>query len=496
MKLDFTQPPPKPRTLEEAQEIINALWKFCGELSTRVDEQQKTIESLKREIEELKEKLNTHSKNSSKPPSNDPFTKKTKKKKSKRKQGGQSGHEGVHRSLLPEADVDHIEVHYPEKHCACGSQIKLTKHYHRHQVHELPRVKAVVTEYQLYAGVCSGCEKTHYANLPAGVPTGMLGPVALSKVVTLTGDYRMSKRNVANLFEDFYGLSISIGTVSNAEKIVSAALCAPVEETKRYIPQQEAVNSDETSFAEKGKKMWTWVCVSLLVAIFVIRDSRGAKVIKEILGVAFKGILCTDRWSAYSWMAAIFRQLCWQHLQRDFKKISERKGKAGRIGKELLKCCQSMFHHWHRLKEEKLDRKKFKKLMAPIRKRVEALLNEGLTCSNKKTVGTCIQILKVKEAMWTFIEKEGVEPTNNIAEQVIRRIVIWRKTSFGTQSAAGTLYLERIMTVVATCKLQKKNVLAFVTDAIRAYLSGTQAPSLLPVAANSANNENQLLKAA
>ncbi len=155
-----------------------------------------------------------------------------------------------------------------------------------------------------------------------------------------------------------------------------------------------------------------------------------------------------------------------------------------------------MFEHWHRLKEGKINRKKFKTLMTPIRKRIEVLLSEGLTCSNKKSVGTCIQILKVKEALWTFIEKEGIEPTNNIAEQVIRRIVIWRKTSFGTQSAAGTLYIERIMTVVATCKLQKKNVLDFVTDAIRAHLSGTQAPSLLPVAANSENNENQLLKAA
>jgi transposase len=521
MEIDFTKPPPQAKTLEEAQMIINELWKICGELSTRIltlvneqqkkiekqqteiekqqteiEKQQTEIEKQQSEIEELKEKLNTNSKNSSKSPSSDLFTKKKKKKKSKRKQGGQPGHEGVHRSLLPTEEVDHIEIYYPKKHCDCGSQIELTNHYHRHQVHDLPRVKAVVTEYQLCAGICSGCDKTHYANLPAGVPTGMLGLTALSKIGTLTGDYRMSKRNVANLFEDFYGLSISIGTVSNAEKIVSDALCAPVEEAKQYIPQQEAVNSDETSFAEKGKKMWTWVCVALLVAVFVIRDSRGAKVIKEILGVDFKGILCTDRWSSYSWMATIFRQICWQHLQRDFKKISERKGKAGRIGKELLKCCKIMFHHWHRLKEGKLDRKKFKKLMSPIRKRVEALLREGLTCSNKKTVGTCIQILKVKDAMWTFIEKESIEPTNNLAEQVIRRIVIWRKTSFGTQSAAGTLYIERIMTVVATCKLQKKNVLDFVTDAIRAYLSGTQAPSLLPVAANSENNENQLLKAA
>lgn len=508
MKLDFTQPPPKPQTLKEAQEIINALWKFCGQLeatcaklSARLDEQQAKIEAQQikieaqqKEIRELKEKLNTNSRNSSKPPSQDSFKKTTEKKqKSKRKQGGQPGHDGIHRSLLPETAVDHIEKCMPAQHCACGHQIELTNHYHRHQVHELPRVKAIVTEYQLYAGVCCRCKKTYYADLPAGVPTGMLGPVALSKIGTLTGDYRISKRNVANLFEDFYGLTVSVGTISNAEKIVSAALCSPVEEAKEYIPHQEVVNSDETGHAEKGKKMWTWVCVSLLVAVFIIRNSRGAKVIKEFLGKGFKGILCTDRWSAYSWMAAIFRQICWSHLSRDFKKISERRGKSGRLGKELLECQKKIFYHWHKFKKGKLSREQLKHMMRSTQNRVEALLMEGLSCTNKKTNRTCREILKVKKAMWTFIEKEGVEPTNNIAEQVIRRIVIWRKTSFGTQSASGTLYLERIMTVVASCKLQKRNVLDFVTDAIKAYLRGAQAPSLIPVAAN---NENQLLKAA
>jgi len=249
--------------------------------------------------------------------------------------------------LVPEAEVDHIEKCEPIQHCECGHQVELTSHYHRHQVHELPRVKAIVTEYQLYVGVCCGCKNIQYADLPVGVPTGMLGPVALSKVGTLTGDYRMSKRNVVNLFEDFYGLSVSVGTISNAEKIVSSALCSPVEEAKQYIPQQEVVNSDETSHAEKGKKM---------------------------------------------------------------------------------------FYHWHKFKKGKLSREQLKQMMCPTQKRVETLLIEGLCCSNKKTARTCREILKVKEAMWTFVEKGSVEPTNNIAEQVIRRIVIWRKTSLGTIS--------------------------------------------------------------
>jgi transposase len=460
MEIDLTKPAPKAKTLEEAQEIIDALWDFCGTLLRRIDEQQKTIERQQKEIEELKEKLNTSSKNSSKPPSSDPFKKRLrKKKKSKRKQGGQPGHRGVFRELLPESEVDHIEKQNPPKRCDCGSRVRPTENYRRHQVHELPRVKAIVTEYQLHTGVCFGCGKIHQTELPVGVPSGMLGPVAMAKIGTLTGDYKMSKRNVTFLFEDFYGLHISVGTVSNAEKIISASLEKPVEEAKKFVPQQPAVNGDETSHAECGNKMWTWVFIASLVAIFIIRPSRGAQVVKDFLGETFKGTLSTDRWSAYTWLGVIFRQLCWAHLRRDLQKISERSGTSGRIGEELLECTRKMFRYWHKVKDGTLSRERFKKLMSPIRGRVEILLQEGKRCGNKKTVGTCKQIFKLKEALWTFIEKQGVEPTNNLAEQILRRIVIWRKTSFGTQSAGGTLYLERIMTTVATCKMQKRNVL-------------------------------------
>jgi transposase len=440
------------------------------------------INAQQKEIEILKEKLNTNSRNSSKPPSSEPFKKKTKKKKkSKRKQGGQTGHKGISRALLPPEEVDHIEVCYPSKHCDCGSRIKLTENYRRHQQHELPRVKAIVTEYQLRSGVCFGCGKIHQAELPVGVSWHMLGPIAMAKVGALTGDYRMSKRNVTFLFEDFFGLDISVGTVSNTEKIISAALEKPVEEAKKFVPQQSNVNADETSHAECGNKMWTWVFIASLVSIFLIRPSRGAKIVKNFLGEAFKGILSTDRWSAYAWLAAAYRQLCWAHLKRDFQKISERSGKSGRIGEELLVCVKKMFYYWHKVKNGTISKKQFKKLMEPTRRHVESLLEEGRRCGNKKTAGTCKKILKVKEALWTFIENEGVGPTNNLAEQIIRRIVIWRKTSFGTQSERGTLYLERIMTVVSTCKMQRRNVLDFITDAIRAHLAEVPVPSLLPI---------------
>jgi len=490
MKLDFTTSAPRPKTLEEAQEIIEALWIIIGAqqgqieaLKIQVAEQQVQITEQQKKIDALEEKLRTNSNNSSKPPSAD-VTKKKKnnqKTKSGRKPGGQPGRTGVSRRLLPVAQVDHIEVCKPIERCPCGSRIKLSNDYVRHQVHEIPQIKAAVTEYQLHEGICKGCGKKYQASLPSGVPTGMLGAQAMAKVAVLTGDYRMSKRNVVHLFQDFYGLVLSVGTISNTEKRVSAALEAPVEEAKAFIPKQPVVNADETSHKEKNKKCWTWVCIASLVAVFIIRPSRGAKVIKELLGETFKGILCTDRWSGYAWMASAFRQLCWAHLKRDFQKISEREGVSKRIGLDLLACQKEMFVDWHHFREGLFSREIFKKRMEPIRDKVEALLNEGANCAHQKTAGTCQQILKVKEALWTFIEIEGVEPTNNIAEQVLRNIVIWRKTSFGTQSSIGTRYLERIMTVVTSCKLQKRNVLNFVTEAVIAHLNQSQAPSLLPI---------------
>ena len=489
MELDLSLPPPKAKNLEEAHGIINALWALCQEIPLL----RKRIEEQEVEISKLKEKLNTNSTNSSKPPSSDGFKKApSKKKKSNRKRGGQLGHKGMARQLLPVEQVDRVETCGAVKQCECGGAVQSTGKYQRHQVHELPRIKPIVTEYQLQIGNCSGCGKLHKAALPLGISSGMLGAAAMAKIATLTSEYRMSKRNVANLFEDFYGLSLSIGTVSNAEQLVSKALQVPVDEAKKFIQQQAVVNSDETSHKEENKKMWTWVAIASSVAVFAIRASRGAKVIKELLGESFSGILCTDRWSGYSWMAAEFRQVCWAHLMRDFKKISERTAKSGKTGTALLACGYQMFQYWHQLRDGTLSRQEFQKCMLPIRKSVEALLLGALSCRNSQTVNTCHQLLKVKEALWTFVDTEGIEPTNNLAERVLRWFVIWRKTSFGTQSPKGTSYLERIMTVVATCKLRRVKMLDFVTEAVKAYLFGMPAPSLLPHAISS----DQLLKVA
>ncbi len=497
MKPDFSKPAPNPTTLEECYALINVLWHICGKFEPNVSSIRKDMEELKNEVillrnervvlrkenADLKEKLNSNSQNSSKPPSSDLFKKKKKKNKthhtkSSRKRGGQPGHKGHTRTPLPPEEVDHFIACNPPSQCACGHSIEKYVDFIQHQVHELPLVKPVVTEYQLFDGICGGCGKKHSAELPLGVPRGMLGPIAMAKVSTLTGNYRLSKRNTVNLLQDFYGLHISIGTVSNVEKVVSTVLKAPVEETVNDIPKQPVVHMDETSHKEQNNRMWTWVAATTLICVFFIRKGRNMAVTHEILGKNFSGILNSDRYSAYNWVDA--RQLCWPHLKRDFKKMSERHGKSGWVGDALLLYHRKMFMYWHRVKAGKLTREKFKLLMIPIRFQIEALLAKGAVCEHAKTQRTCHNILEYKEFLWTFVDKIGIDPTNNLAERLLRRFVIWRKTSFGTQSEAGSRFMERVMSVAGTCQLQKRNVLDFISQAIRAHLNREEYPSLLP----------------
>jgi transposase len=308
----------------------------------------------------------------------------------------------------------------------------------------------------------------------------MLGPRAMAMVAVLSGKFHLSKRDIEEILTDFFGLEVSLGTVSDTEERVSEAVAAPVEEARAYVQQQAVVHADETGHKVAGKRSWVWVAVTVAVTVFLVRCSRGAAAAKELLGAAFLRLLVSDRWSAYTWVDALRRQLCWAHLIRDMTKISERAGKVGELGNRLLEFVQKMFHLWHEFRGGTLNRAEFQQAMVPIREAIESLLREGAVCGDAKTQRTCKKILKLRPALWTFVEVEGVEPTNNVAERAIRAYVMWRKASFGTQGDRGNAFVERILTVCATCKQQRRNVLDYVTAAMEAYLRGRPGPSLLP----------------
>jgi transposase len=471
MELDFTGPPLRAKTLEEAQEIINGLWVRYRTMSSRV--------------EALEERVRTNSRNSSKPPSSDIAGGKKKDKrrrsKSRRKAGGQPGHVGKSRALLPPEAVDQVKVCYPRRTCDCGRLVTFGGLYRRHQMHELPEVKPVVIEYRLMEGSCDGCGKAYAASLPAGVGASLLGPRAMALVGTLTGAYRLSRRLTQGLLRNVYGLKLSLGAISETEAVVSAALLSVTEEAKDHVRQAAVAHCDETGHKEKGEKRWMWVAIAAFVSVFLTSVSRSAAVAKALLGEAFAGILVSDRGSAYTWVKAARRQLCWAHLIRDFTKISERSGEAGRIGDALLGLSKRMFKYWRRVKDGAMTRERFQRRMKAIRSGAEATLAQGAACNESKTRNTCKKLLKLKCALWTFVDAPAVEPTNNLAERTLRAYVIFRKICLGSQSARGSLYLERIMTTVGSCQLQGRDILGFLTQAVRAHLGEGPPPSLLPV---------------
>jgi transposase len=465
---------PTPTTLEEAL-AENAM------LRNRVQR----LEEL---VARLEARLNQNSQNSSKPPSTDPPGVKLPPKKmpSGRKPGGQPGHKGSRRELLPPEKVDKLEHHWPAACEKCGNSLPVRNRSdvgepQRHQVAEIPAVHAHVTEHQMHSQCCDACGHVTPAELPDGVPAGAFGPRLQAVTALFTGAYRVSKRVAESALSDLFGVKLSLGSVSASEQTMSAALASPVAEARAYVEQQAVVHADETGWREERKRAWLWIAGTPLVTVFLVHIKRGAEAARALLG-AFAGILVTDRWAAYNGWSLAKRQLCWAHLLRDFTFISQSKGTSGSVGKALVRLGHKLFRNWYRVRDGTMTRAAFKRSAERLRIDVELLLKQGVGCHAPKVAGMCEEILKVYAALWTFVAVEGVEPTNNFAERNLRAAVLWRKGSFGTHSEAGSRFVERIMTVVATCRLQHRNVFDYLVQASEAHLHRLAPPSLLPTA--------------
>lgn len=472
---------------EQAAEIAELNAKLA-ERDRIIGEQQKQIERLVRRIAELEERLGKTSRNSSKPPSSDPPWIKPgpPKRPSGRKPGGQPGHKGNRRTLIAPEKVDETHDVWPAQCEQCQQPLARDADADvnvgepiRHQVVELPRVSARVTEYRLHSQTCLHCQQVTTATLPKGVPTTCFGPRLQAVVALCSGVYRLSKRTLCGLMQDLFGVAMSLGSVTACEQRTSDVLQAPVQEARRYIEDQSVAYADETGWRQRRKRAWVWVAVTCWVTVFLVHTRRNAQAARELLG-SFTGILVSDRWSAYEQWPVERRQLCWAHLQRYFIAFSERRGKARELGEKLRDLTKSMFGFWHRVRDGTLACTTFQRKMRPIRAEIEHLLDKGAHCGDPKVEGVCRELLDFEPALWTFVYRPGVEPTNNTAERAIRGCVLMRKTSFGTHSEEGSRFIERMLTVAATLKQQRRNVVDYVTDACERALQGLRTPSILP----------------
>lgn len=490
---DWLATPASLRTLILAQQQeIQSLRKENDELRSQ-------LTALATELASLREQIGRSSRNSSKPPSSDGpgFKPPARRKGSGRKRGGQPGHPGSGPELLPIERVDDVVEHHPDACRRCGTLLRGEDPAPlRHQVIEIPPITPVVIEHRLHRLVCPCCSTSTCATLPAAVEASHYGP-RLSALVGLLGSvFPLSFGKTQALLQHLLGVAMSRGEIATIRQRLSAALARPMQEALAFARQQPVAYVDETGAPTgnadgnnpTGKRGWQWVMVTAVVTVFIQGLSRSTAAAIELLGSTFGGIVVSDRFSAYNHLPTQQRQLCWAHLIRDLTAIAERPGASAEFGTELLDLQRQLFDHWHRYKDGTINWPALEQRCQPIRQAFEATLQRvvELGCQRgertpwAKTVRTAQQILQLADALWTFLETRGIEPTNNAAERALRQSVIQRKISHGVQSHQGAICRSRLLTVTTTLRQQGRDVWQFLEQAWIAHHRGGMMPSLLP----------------
>ena len=298
-------------------------------------------------------------------------------------------------------------------------------------------------------------------------------------VATCSGSFHLSKRNTQELLRDCFGVCISLGSVSNLERAMSKALEPAYVEALESISSSRRANIDESGWFERARQRYLWTVCTAKATVFVIRETRSQEVARELLD-KFSGIAGTDGYGAYHYLSGARRQFCWAHLIRQFRGLTLYEEESKLLGNQLLSVAERVFALWHRRhRKPRRRRAHFVAAMAPLQSELNALLRHGATLSSTKASGMCRTLLRHERSLWVFLEHKAVEPTNNAAERALRPAVLWRKRSFGTDSAAGSRFVERVLTAVASLRARGANVLRFLVTTCVAAIAGTRPPSLL-----------------
>jgi transposase len=454
-----------------AQLYIRRLEAFAAQFSAQVT-------ALTTRVAQLEAKLGQDSSNSSRPPSSDgPQVKRgVPREPSLRPRGGQKGHPKHERVILP---PDEIIDHKPSRCDRCNTPLVGNDPQPIiDQVIDLPVKMRHVIHHRRHRLTCPHCRALTTAVVVPEAAHGF-GPRLQAATAYFSGVGRLSKRSIRQLFADIHGIPISLGGVSKLEVRTGLALRSIHAEALDHTQGLDA-NVDETGWKQGPKKAWLWVAVTSLVTAFLIRRHRDRRAFDDLVGPR-PGVLTTDRYSVYAHLASEARQICWAHLRRDFQAMIDRRDRGSAIGEELLMYADILADQWPKVREGTRTREWFRQEILPwLREEVHRLLGAGLRCGSAKTAGVCGELLSIKSSLWTFASRSGVEPTNNAAERAVRHAVCWRKTSYGTDSERGSRFVERMLTVVATCRLQGRDVMEFLAQAIKAHQSQSANPSLLP----------------
>jgi transposase len=489
---------------EELQHQVERQQREIETLRDQLAESEKQIADAEKQIADLERQLagrKKNSTNSSKPPSSDGLAgeqrPRGRRRKSKRKPGGQPGHPGHHRPLVPVARVSAIEVLLPKQCRHCGENlpqkpgtVTAEGEPRRHQVTEMPSVKAHITEYQFPNVVCGHCRKATQAPLPEEI-RGDFGPQLTALIAYWTVVCRLPRRLVEAMLADVLGIEISLGSTQKAWEEVSRAVAQPVQQLQKQLPHEAVLNVDETGWRTNGAKRWIWALSAHQFVFYVVASTRGAEVLVSLLGAVFRGILCNDRWVVYLTYHSGRMQLCWAHLKRNIQGIADyaRSPSARQFSRDALAIVARLFRLWYRFRgglrdrrgnPQPIDRRQLIEKSIPLQKKLFALAEAHLDDADREVRNMATALFIHFERLFTFLEHEGVEPTNNVAERILRTAVQWRKISFGNRSRNGEIATARLLTVTQTCKRQHRPVLGYLTDAVRCHRHQAVAPSLLP----------------
>ena len=465
--------PPKVESLDDARQVIAELWALVLELRAR---------------------LGQNSRNSSCPPSSDgpgsgggqatgdggkaagdgkPGT-------ARRTRGAQPGHKGQRRALVSE--VDTIVEHAPTGVCACGGAWeRAAAPYRRHQVFEVPAPRIEVTEHRLYRARCRCCGTTALAGLPAQVPSGQMGPRLLAWTGVLAGRYHLSIRQIQALLAEHWGVHFSLGALSAAQGRVATMLTRTQQAMTAQVRAATRVHVDETSHQRCGDARWTWVAVGGDAACFQFLPSRARYCAQHLLGEQPSGVVISDGYGVYHWLAAEQHQLCWAHVVRLLREIAERPGDAGRLGRRLLRLAQTVFRVRHRFERGQIDEARYQRRMQQLRRRLHAALSIGAHLPWSRYAGRCEHLLAHEARLWTFLRAPDIPLTNNAAERALRGAVLWRKGSFGVWSHRGEQFRSRILSVVETCRMRGLSALAVVHRIVAAVLARQPYPDVFGI---------------
>ena len=409
------------------------------------------VTQLAARVAELEERVNANSRNSSLPPSKDPpGTLRSPKQPTGKKKGGQPGHKGAYRALVPPDQLgERREFKLPDLCPDCACALSSEREVRRRQIWEVPKIVPHVLEICQECTTCPGCRKELLAAIPDDIPRGNFGPNLISLVAILRGRFGLSNRDCKELLAQVLGIEIGLGSIPQLSLQASHALKEFHEELHQHVLSQKQLNADDTAWKEGKKYRVLFALNTPDAAYFKIEDRKNHATVSKLLG-SFTGCLGVDRASTYSCHSGRL-QHCLAHMDRHLLRIWDRGGDSRHIGARGRQEMDRIWAAWQAFKNGECDRAQLKATIKPIRARMGKLLKAGVKSGVKKTANTCARLLKSFRSMWSFVDLEGVEPTNNISEQALRLPVCWRRTSFFSQSTEGLRFTERILSAVLTC---------------------------------------------